>query len=202
MSEKIKKVILDNVEFDYRCVGCGECCRTGYKVFINNADIEIWQKKGIIEILNYIKIDPKSISFKKYNQHQEEDGNAILKIKEASNGKNLDKKFNEIISFIQKNHQYQGKEFYPLSCFTILPNMRHHPILIPKTYDIILKGMRLGLTYIIKLDARGFCPFLHLNSCTIHDIKPFACKRFPYRRDGRIREDDHFYSICLGLKKS
>jgi Fe-S-cluster containining protein len=201
MVEKPKKAIFNKTEIQYECIKCGECCRSGYKVFIKKEDIEIWKKLEKFEILEHIKIDPKCISLKQFNEDMDNDGDAIIKNKIKYDFKNSKESLRNLINFIEKNHLYQGCDFYPLDYITIMPNMRRNPIFIPKTYDSIFKGMNLGLNYIIQLNSKGFCPFLKLNSCTIHKIKPIACKRFPYKKDGTLRDDDYFFSICRGIKK-
>jgi hypothetical protein len=150
--------------------------------------------------LEHIKIDPKSISSREFNEHQEKDGSAIKIIKKNHLIQDYALKLSKLIMFIQKNHFYQGKEYYPLDYFTIIPHMRYNPILIPKSFSVVLKGLKQGLNYIIKLDADGSCPFLNLNLCSIQNYKPRACKRFPYTKDSCIRDDDYFFSICMGLK--
>ena len=81
-----------------------------------------------------------------------------------------------------------------------MPNMRYNPILIPKSFDIVFEGLKQGLNYIIKLNSDGSCPFLNLNLCSIQNFKPKVCKRFPYDKDGGIKEDNYFFSLCEDLK--
>lgn len=201
MTYNPKENNLTNIESNYQCVKCGECCRAGYKIFITKDDFIDWDKNGKAEILDHIKIDPKCISLKISNEHLEKDGKGIIKIKRKNLNESYKIKLRELIIFVQKNHFYHGKEYYPLDYFTIMPNMRYNPILIPKSFDIVLRGLKRGLNYIIKLDSNGSCPFLNLNLCLIQEYKPKACKRFPYDNDGRIKEVDYFSSLCMGLKK-
>ena len=200
MSYKIKKEHILNHMFKYQCVSCGECCRAGYRIYVEKEDIKKWIQKDKVEIIEHLKIDLKSISLKDLNKHQEEESSAIKRIRKNSIDQDYDRKLNELINFIQNNHHYQGKEYNLLNFYTFLPNMRHNPILIPKTSDIAFESLNRGLEYIINLDSKGFCPFLKLNLCSIHHLKPLACKRFPYKKDGSLRDDDYFYSICKGLK--
>ena len=48
------------------------------------------------------------------------------------------------------------------------------------------------------------CPFIDLSKgksiCTIHEVKPDACKMYPYGPDGKIRED--LIDECDGIRKS
>lgn len=47
------------------------------------------------------------------------------------------------------------------------------------------------------------CPFIDLSGdksiCTIHDVKPTACRNYPYGEDGKIRED--LIGVCDGIVK-
>lgn len=200
MSYKTRKNYLSNIESKYQCVKCGECCRAGYKIFVKRDDLITWDKNGKTRILEHVKIDPKCISLKVSNEHQERDGKAINKIKKNNLNEEFNVKLRKLISFIQQNHFYHGKEYYQLDYYTFIPNMRYNPILIPKSFDIVFEGLKSGLNYIIKLDSNGSCPFLNLNLCSIQNYKPKACKRFPYNKDGRMREDNYFLSICMGVK--
>ncbi len=200
MSYKPKKTYLNKIESKHRCVKCGECCRAGYKVFIKRDDFRDWENNGKTKILEHIKIDPKCISLNEFNEHMKKDGKAIRKIKNIYMNQDYKKKLCELIVFIQENHFYQGKEYNPLDFTTIMPYMKFNPILIPKSFDIVFSSLKRGLNYIIKLDPNGRCPFLNLNLCTIQNNKPSACKRFPYTKNGCIRDDDYFFSICMGLK--
>ena len=202
MSEKIRKLAGKELHYDYECVMCGECCRAGYKVFIKPKDVERWKHKEKFDFLKYFQIDPDSISEKDSTIYQEKDGKAILEIRKNFK-KNYQKKLKELIGFIEKNHIYRGADNFPHGYYTILPNMRKNPILTPKNYDIMLDGInKKKINYIITLDSVGKCPFLNLNQCLINHLKPEACKRFPFKKDGTLRDDDYFFTICRGIKKS
>jgi Fe-S-cluster containining protein len=181
-------------------VKCGECCKAGYKVFINRDDFIDWDENKKSKLLEHVKIDPKCISMKDLNEHQKKNGNAIKKIKNNNLNQDYELKLRELILFIQENHLYQGKEYYPLDYFTIIPYMRDNPILVPKSFNIIFEALTRGIDYIIKLDSNGACPFLNLNLCSIQNYKPSACKAFPFNKDGHMRDDDYFFSICRGLQ--
>jgi Fe-S-cluster containining protein len=46
---------------DFNCEMCGECCRSGYNIYINKEDVEKWKrliKKGL---LDFIVVNPKCI---------------------------------------------------------------------------------------------------------------------------------------------
>lgn len=199
MTYNSKKVNITEQNFKFHCVRCGECCRVGYRVYIQKEDIKNWIETDQAEIIDYLKIDLKSISLKEFNRHQEEESSAIKEIRKNCINKAYDEKFNELINFIQRNHFYRGKEYTLLRYYTFLPNMRHNPILTPKTFEIVLEGLNKGLDYIINLDSKGFCPFLKLNLCSIHHFKPLACKRFPYKKNGTLRDGEYFLSICKGI---
>ncbi|TFG07155.1 MAG: hypothetical protein EU539_05750 [Promethearchaeota archaeon] len=197
----MKSTSMINEKFEFKCVQCGECCRAGFKVTIKKEDVKLWKELEKSEILEHLKLDPECISLKEFNYHMDKDGSAVMKSKMLTNSNNLNVKLNNLVDFIHKKHDYQGSGSYPLDYFTIIPNMRNNPILIPKSYEIILEGMKLGLNYIINLDSRGFCPFLKLNSCIIHEFKPFDCKRFPFGYNGNLRNDNYFLALCKGLKR-
>ncbi|TFG14938.1 MAG: hypothetical protein EU535_02425 [Promethearchaeota archaeon] len=39
------------------------------------------------------------------------------------------------------------------------------------------------------------------NLCSIHEIKPNVCRRFPYNTNGQLKIDDYFLNICNGITK-
>ena len=41
---------------------CGECCRSGYNVYVNKDDVKKWKNLNKHFFLEYIIINPKSIS--------------------------------------------------------------------------------------------------------------------------------------------
>ena len=45
MSYRVKNDSKNNTFSEYKCCKCGECCRAGYKVFIEIEDIELWKKR-------------------------------------------------------------------------------------------------------------------------------------------------------------
>jgi Fe-S-cluster containining protein len=135
----IKNIVQNIYWGDFNCEMCGECCRSGYNVHVNKGDVEKWKKLNKQFLLEYIIINPKTIS---------ETNDAIL---------------------ISKEHK---KTFQ---------NPESEPILIPKSFNALLKGLDIGLEYIIKSDISGKCPFLHINRCSIHIFKPMGCNLFPYK---------------------
>ncbi|MFX0186443.1 MAG: YkgJ family cysteine cluster protein [Candidatus Hodarchaeota archaeon] len=201
MSYRTKKTYKNKIELDHECNKCGECCRAGYDIYIVKEDVKKWMKANKINYLQYIQINPNCISPIGLSKFHNNQGKATEIIKNNNNEKKFDINKKRLIQFIQKNHSYQGKGSNSFLLYTILPNMKQNPILIPKNFNVVLEGFEWGLTYKIKLDPNGYCPFLKLNLCSIHDIKPMVCKKFPYDENGDLREDDYFFSICNGIEK-
>ncbi|TFF90897.1 MAG: hypothetical protein EU548_00675 [Promethearchaeota archaeon] len=200
MSERIKRINFNKINLEFECVKCGECCKGGYIISILKEDIIKWQKTEKIEYLQNITIDPNCISLEDLSKFNYKRNKSIEIIKKNHNEKKSDLNVEKIIEFIKKSHLYQGKDSNSYPIYTILPNLKHSPILIPRDFNIVLKGFELGLTYKIILNSKGDCPFLKLNLCSINDFKPKVCRKFPYDNNGTLREDDHFTSICRGLK--
>jgi Fe-S-cluster containining protein len=178
---------------------CGECCRAGYEVEIEREDIKKWMKLEKLELLENIIIRPESISTKKRNNIKLREGVLLKKNKKTYS--NSYKKVKSLIKFILKTHLYFGKNCLRKNITTIIPNLDYDPLLVPKTFKNMLKGLDHGLKYIIKNDIYGKCPFLKLNLCSINQIKPINCKLFPYTKEGILRNDYPFLAICCGLKK-
>ncbi|MFX0132442.1 MAG: YkgJ family cysteine cluster protein [Candidatus Hodarchaeota archaeon] len=200
MSYRIKKIYKNKIDLEHECVKCGECCKASYNIYIVKEDIKKWMQAGKIEYLQHIEIDPNCISPIGLSIFNSERRKAIKIIKKKFNEKDSYSNVEKLIEFIKKNHFYQGKDSNSYPLYTILPNMKQNPILIPKNFNIVLEGFEWGLTYKIKLNPNGYCPFLKLNLCSIHEIKPKVCKKFPYNENGNLREDNNFLSICKGLK--
>ncbi len=72
------------------------------------------------------------------------------------------------------------------------PNKEYNTIIVPIDFKTIIDGLKLGLEYIIKLNSIGFCPFLKSNLCIINDIKPIACKKFPYLKNNCLRNHNYY----------
>jgi len=178
---------------------CGECCRAGYDVHINKIDAQKWKKMEKNELLEHFTIRLNCISINDGTELNSEDGKTIKMIR--ANYSNSDQKIQELVEFIRENHLYCGKSCFRQYWKTVVPEFDYDPILVPKSYDVMIKGFDLGLEYIIKTDISGVCPFLNLNLCSIHDFKPMGCKKFPYEKDRCLRKDELFLSVCKGLKK-
>lgn len=169
-------------------------------MFINKEDIDKWIKKGKSEYIEHFFIDPDCISLKNSTEYQYADGHAIKAIRKKYGNINFEEKLNDLIAFIEKNHNYMGEDSIPFGFYTIMPNMRNDPILVPKKFSIMKEGLKRGINYIIHFDYQGECSFLELNLCSIYKYRPSACKRFPYMEDGHLRNDEYFLSICKGIK--
>jgi Fe-S-cluster containining protein len=184
---------------DFVCLKCGECCKAGYDVYVIKKDIEKWKDLKKQELLDYIFIKPQCISVNNGTELNSEDGNTIKRI--HNNYRNSDKKIEDLINFIQKTHLNRGQNSLRQYIKTILPNLKYDPLLVPISFDIILKGLEFGLEYILKTDVSGKCSFLNLNLCSIYKYKPIACTRFPLIKDNCLRKDNIFTTICRGLKR-
>jgi len=150
------------------------------------------------EFLENIIIKPECISIDNKTELNSKEGTTIKKIKKQPHFK---KRLIKLVDFIKKSHLYYGKSCLRSYIKTIIPNIGYDPVLSPKTYATILRGLDFGLKYIIRTDKNGACTFLKLNMCSIHEIKPTDCKQFPYNKDGTLRKDHTFISICNGLKR-
>jgi Fe-S-cluster containining protein len=164
---------------DFKCIKCGECCKAGYNVHVIKRDIDKWKEFERKELLNYLYLNPQCISIISEDQK-------ILTSQIFKNNKN---KIEELVEFIRKTHLNCGQ------------NNLCDPLIIPKSYDIMLIGIELGLEYILKTDRTGKCSFLKMNLCSIYEYKPSACTRFPYTKDNCLRKDKLFTAICSELKK-
>ena len=182
------------LEYSYKCVRCGNCCRAGFEIRIGKEDILNWIQVEKTNILQHIQIEPLSISVDGLvGYHIEVDH--IQEIKEKFSEENI----KILTEFILKNHNYHGESIIPLPIYTFLPGMERRPILTPKNFQIILEGLKLGLIYILRFNYMT-CPFLEDNLCSIHEIKPQECRAFPYNKEGKLKVDDYTLKICKGIK--
>jgi Fe-S-cluster containining protein len=184
---------------DFECIKCGECCKAGYDVYVVKKDIEKWKELEKQDLIEYIIINPQCISLNNGTELNSENGCTIRRIRK--NFRNSDEKIEELVEFIKKSHLNFGQSSLRQYVKTILPDLNYDPIIVPKSFDIILKGLEFGLEYILKSDITGKCSFLNLNLCTIYKYKPIACTRFPYLKENCLRKDNLFTTICRGLKK-
>lgn len=144
-------------------------------------------------------INLECISINNHTELNSKEGTALKEFKKEY--VNYKTKLKELIDFIQETHLYFGTNCLRNYIKTIIPDIGYDPVLAPKNFTSLLKGLNYGLKYIIRYGADGACPYLKLNRCTIQDIKPEDCRRFPYNEDGSLRMDEPFISICDGLKK-
>ncbi len=184
---------------DFECLRCGECCKAGYDVHVIKKDIEKWQDLEKRELLDYIFINPQCIAVDNGTELNSEDGNTIKRI--YKNFRNSNKKIEELVEFIKKTHLNYGRNSLHQYVKTILSDLNYDPLLVPKSFDIILKGLEYGLEYILKTDITGKCSLLQLNLCSIYTYKPIACTKFPYIEENCLRKDNLFKTICRSLKK-
>jgi len=49
-------------KYKYKCIQCGNCCRAGFEIVLEQEDIERWIKSGKYNYHQYAQIDPKCIS--------------------------------------------------------------------------------------------------------------------------------------------
>ena len=184
----------------YKCVKCGNCCRAGFEVVIEKEDIERWLKEGKTDFYQYIQIDPKCISSTGLGGYHIEEINTLEILRTRYQNEDYNKKLEELKVFIIDNHDYLGKG-PPLPIYTFLSDLGRTPILIPKSFKILIEGLEWGLIYSIKFETGGDCPFLKENLCSIHESKPNACRNFPYNKNGQLKIDDFFVKICKGITK-
>jgi Fe-S-cluster containining protein len=185
---------------EYNCIKCGKCCRTGLEILIRKEDVLRWIRAERHDYIQYVQIDPKSISSEGLGGYHIEEENALLKLLKVYSEKEYEKKKIELEAFILKNHIYQGKDNIPLPIYTFIPDLGRNPILIPRSFQIMLEGMNWGIVYVLKYKSNRCCPFQKDNLCSIHDIKPTDCKRFPYDKEGKLKTDSFFLKICKGIK--
>ncbi|MBN1216827.1 MAG: hypothetical protein JXA99_15480 [Candidatus Lokiarchaeota archaeon] len=118
------------------------------------------------ELLKYIIINLKSIYIKDNNNYK---GDSVNKI-ENNNYQYFNRRFNNLIRFIENNHKYYRiKESSLMLYFRIVnPNKEYNTIIVPIDFKTIIDSLKLGLEYIIKLNSIGFCPFLKSNLCILN----------------------------------
>ena len=177
---------------------CGECCRAGYEVYIQSADVKQWMRLEKKDFLKHVLINPECISVE--NNDNTKANSSNINNKKGIESQELNDEKNELIDFITRNHSYYGQSPLRYHINTILPDVKQDPILIPHDFKTMLEGINLGLNYIIENDEYGNCAFLELNECIIHDLKPIACKRFPFTKDKCLRKEELFTINCKAIK--
>ena len=186
-------------KYKYKCNKCGNCCRAGLEISIRKEDGLRWIQAEKHDYFQHVQIDPKSISSEGLGGYHIEEENALLELLKVYNENEYEEKQKELEAFILNNHIYQGKDNIPLPIYTFIPDLGRMPILIPRNLQVALEGMKWGIAYILKYEPNRFCPFQKDDLCSIHDIKPNDCKRFPYDKEGKLKTDSFFLKICNGI---
>ncbi|MBN1801623.1 MAG: YkgJ family cysteine cluster protein [Candidatus Lokiarchaeota archaeon] len=187
--------------YSYECKKCGKCCCVGLEISIRKEDVFLWREAHKVSFLQHIFIDPKSISVEGLGGFHIEEKNALVDLLKKYSGHYYEMKKKELKDFILSNHNFVGKSVIPLPVYTFIEELGRMPILIPKSFEILLEGIQWGLDYLLLYESSGKCPFLKNNLCDIHEIKPRDCKLFPYNEFGILKIDDYFLKICPGIKK-
>ena len=167
--------------YNYECRKCGKCCKV-LEVVLLEEDILKWKKTKRDLYLNFIEICPMTFSTVKLKEMEEE-------------------KRNKVVSFILANHEYGGEgNGFPIRNSYFNQNWGSRPILKPKSFDIMIQGMQLGLEYILLNEFHKKCPFLKKHLCAINDSKPFFCSLFPYDINKELRLEPFILNLCKGIK--
>ena len=178
-----KKVNTKKTIYKFKCLKCANCCESGIKIYISKKDIINWEKLHRKDFLKFIQICPTTIS-----------PLYLSKIE-----KKIRKK---LLEFIISNHNYERDgDGFVIERPYLKRNWNSRPILNPRSFDVINKGIELGLKYMISNEFNAKCPFLKDNLCSIHKIKPIACVKFPYYEPDKVCVENHILEICKGIKK-
>ncbi|HUX99383.1 MAG TPA: YkgJ family cysteine cluster protein [Candidatus Deferrimicrobium sp.] len=175
------------VYYKFECNHCGECC-IFLDVILVERDILDWIQKGRSDLLQYIQIQLESINYENFLKAE------------------IEGKLEQLRIFILANHEYLGEDIKVegdilIKFHNYLPNIGIRGILSPKNFEVILNGMKLGIKYILRCEANGYCIFFKKNRCLIHEVKPAICKQFPFETNGQLALNDWTLSICKGIKK-
>jgi len=174
------------IYYKFECNHCGDCCRF-LDILLEKEDILKWIAQDSQDILQYIQIQPESIS-------------ADFFIKAEMEGK-LEERKEEIL----KNHyQYQSEDLQRDSVifsYLFLPELGNNCILIPQTFQIALDGMQAGIKYMFLSKNNGDCIFFSGKNCTIYELRPLICTRFPFDDDGTLAINDWTLYVCKGIKR-
>ncbi|MFX1236647.1 MAG: YkgJ family cysteine cluster protein [Promethearchaeota archaeon] len=190
-----------NAKFSFKCVKCARCCEAGFEISIGKKDILEWQAFNKESFLKHIYIDPKSLSSEGLGGYHIEKKNALLLLRKKYEGVSYEEYKESLKDFILNNHVFIGNSIIPLPIYTFIEELGRMPLLIPKSFDVMLEGIQQDINYLLLYERSGKCPFIKNKLCTIHAIKPKDCKIFPHDERGNIRIDNYFLKICSGIKK-
>ena len=190
------------MKYEFKCLRCGDCCRAGLEISIRREDILNWLQAGKNDFNVHVQIDSKSISSEGLAGYHIEEQNALMELLKVNNKEDYEIKKKELQEFILKNHDYLGKGMLPLPIYSFIETLDRMPILVPRTLEVVLEGIKRGIAYILKYKSDRRCPFQQDNLCRIQEIKPKDCKRFPYKEDGSLKTDNYILKICKGIKSS
>jgi Fe-S-cluster containining protein len=196
----------------YQCQKCGTCCRQPWEIILHKQDILKWEAAGKQEFLQHIQINPISISPAGLGDPRF--GRSVIELPQMTQIKDFDEKQFEaqlklIKEFVLENHNYLGEGpfhfpvhgyfafFFPTN--TYFEGKGERPLFSPKNFKAILDGIELGLQYILIFNPAGHCNFLEGNLCSIHDLKPIACRMFPYDTNGNLRVEEKILKLCRGF---
>lgn len=185
--------------YEYKCIKCGECCRAGLEISIRKDDVLTWIQAEKKDFASHIQIDPKSISSEGLGGYHIEEENALLQLLKNYGEEEYEEKKKELEEFILTNHDYLGKGIVPLPIYAFIKDLGRMPILVPKSFQAVFEGMKRGIAYILMYQSNQWCPFQKDNLCSIQDIKPQDCKRFPYDKEGKLKTEDHILKLCKGI---
>jgi len=173
------------VYYRFECFHCGDCCRF-LDILLEKGDILKWIAGGK-DFIHYIQVQPESAS-------------ADLFIKAEIEGK-----LEDLNKFLLEKHQRSFGENFQRNSLTsariFLPELGTNCILSPKTYQIVLEGMNLGIKYMLCSKKDGDCVFFTGRECAIYEIKPAICTKFPFEADGTLAVNDWTLRLCKGIKR-
>ncbi len=191
---------------------------SGMDIPVLKEDLSNWIQVGKAsdkEFLRHIQLDPKSISYEGIRGGVVIVKNDVEIRKAIEDSLMREKKFNiedynrkviRIYDFILDNHIYrdQGRPIYynkKIGYRSTFPRVFGVcPIFIPKIFNTIIEGWKLGFNYIVLYSTNDHCFFLIGNIGSIHEIKSTYCKIFPYDHNGELKVDDTKMRVGRGLK--
>lgn len=203
----------------FSCKKCGNCCQQYWDIILTREDVLKWIRHSKNEFLKHIQINPLSISPAGLSDYTY--GESVIEIPGLVERREENKEFNKVEfekrleimrNFVLDNHDYNGESeaslpvysyfsfFFPVE--TYFGGIGPFPIFRPRSFTVMLKGLNLEVKYVLSFDSHGHCIFLNENLCSIHEIKPVACQKFPFNQDGSLRVDERVLDICQGITNS